>query len=111
MAKVWTTRGTVATTLTVADPDMRNYPHVYVAFAYHDAATFDSPVTPGAGTIAVSGTVNGAGGYVSFPDSPVDCTDVGDSANAGAPFASIQAVPAGITTATHYIMTITANES
>lgn len=111
MAKVWTARGTVASTLTVSDPDMKNYPHLFVAFEYHDASTYDSPVTPGAGSITVSGKINGSGGYSSLPTTPIDCTDVSDTDNGGAPFVSIQAVPTGITVATHYIMTVTANEA
>lgn len=113
MAKVWTTRGTVGTTLTVSDPDMINFPHVFVAFSYYDADTYDEAdaAVPGAGTVTVTGRVNGSQGYSSFIDGTVDATDVSDSANRSAPMNSIKATPAGITTATHYSMTITANES
>ena len=113
MAKVWTTRGTVATTLTVSDPDMKNYPHVFVSFSYYDADTFDEAdaAVPSAGTISVSGRVNGSQGYASFADPTVDCTDISDTSNVAQPMNSVKAVPTGITTATHYSMTVTGNES
>jgi hypothetical protein len=114
MAKTWTAPVTaVGSAVTVTDSDMANFPHIYVSFTYYDSVPVAtrSEVTPGAGTIAVTGKVKGSQGTVAFPDSPVDCTAVGDTANGGAPITAVTATPAGVTTATHYVMTITGNRS
>lgn len=114
MARTWTSPTTaVASAVTVSDVNMANFPHMYVSFTYYDGANVATrnEVTPGAGTVAITGKVKGSQGTTAFPDSPVDATDVGDTANAAAPFVSVTATPAGITTATHYVMTITGNQS
>jgi hypothetical protein len=111
MSKVWTKKEAVANPITIDDIDLINFPHVTVSFSYFRAAAATTPAVPGAGTVTVTGRVNGSQAYSAFADGTVDATDVGDSASRAAPLNNVKATPAGITTATHYVMTITSSVS
>lgn len=104
-----TAQGLVSETLTIdVDP---NFPHVFVAARYFTDDTFLTPATPTAGSIAVTGRVEGNEGYSILDGSPIDCTDNSAITSAGAPLNSIQAAPMLIDVASYYEITVTATES
>jgi hypothetical protein len=103
-----TRSGPIAEVLSI-NTNLVRYPHVFIGFSYFSDAALTIPATPGAGSIVVVGVVAGAQDYSPFIDSPIDCTDLSDSANRAAPLLNVRATPTGITVATHYKMTLVGN--
>lgn len=108
MAKVYSIPVTASASTVTLDNIDPHFNQLFVAAKYFSDATGDTEVTPTAGTIAVEGRPNGAGGYSSLSMSPLDCTDTGDYASTSVPLDSIRFTPTGITGAAYYQITVTA---
>lgn len=81
----------------------------YVTVAFFSDAALTTPVTPGAGSVAVTGRVVGNAGYTTFPTgSPITATDTAAYARFSAPLDSVTVTPSGVTGAGYYKVTITA---
>lgn len=74
---------------------------------YSDAA--GTPVTPGAGTVAIQRLDEATNQLTAVTGSPLTGTDVTDKVVESANSLQIKAVTTGITTATHYQLFISAN--
>lgn len=105
--KVYSASGTIGTTLNITSVDP-NFNQLFVTANYYSDANLETPVTPGAGTIAIQGRPNGAGGFSNLSMSPLDCTDTGDFGSSSVPLDALRFTPIGVTTATHYQITVTA---
>lgn len=82
-----------------------------VAVNYYSDAALTTPVTPSAGTLAVTGRVPCAGGNYTFSDSPITATTVSDYASASTPLDQIVVTPSGIAGASYYKVTVTTTKS
>lgn len=98
---------TVATTATITGMSPVSVNHFAGCRYYSDAV--GTPVTPGAGTVAIQGLDQTTNQYTDFTATPLTCTDVTDKATAAANITEVKATPAGITTATHYQLFVSSN--
>jgi len=101
------TRETVATTITLADSGMKKYRNHYITFNFFDGG--GAPVTPSAGTVTVNGSLIGANYFEPFTNNVVDVT-APVQVNGRSPLTSVQAIPAGITGAVTYEMTVASDD-
>lgn len=101
---------TVATTITL-DEIEPGKPHCFAGAQFFANAGGTTPATPGAGTIDVTiKTVNTDPVFETIPASVITAavpTTVSWAANALA----VKAVPSGVTTATHWRIVVTCNET
>ena len=89
-------------------------PNCFVGIQYFDADPrlgAANEVVPGAGTITVKAKLVNHGKYVDITDGVFTCTIVNSFASFVGNASSIQAVPAGVTTALFYKLVITQNAS
>ena len=101
----------VAVGVTINLPISDEFPHNFVGVQFFADAAGLTPATPGAGTVAITvETVNSLGVFEAIPDSTITGatpTTVSWDANTR----QVKAVPAGITTATHYKLVWTGNRT
>jgi hypothetical protein len=98
---------TVATTVTITGINPATITHFAGCRYYSDA--IGTPVTPGAGTVAVQGLDRTTNQFTDFNATPLSATDVTDKVDATANITEVKAAPTGITTATHYQLFVTSN--
>ena len=101
----------VATAVTGTFDDMVHFPHQFICVSYFDDAAMTIPAVPTAGSIAAEFQYKGMQGWVTFANSPIDCTDIGKFVDAAGPIVGYRLTPTGITGATHYKVTVTGSES
>lgn len=100
---------TVGTTINL--PTREDFPHNFVGVQFFADAAGLTPVTPGAGTVTITvETVNSLSVFEAPPDNVIDATTP-TTVTWDANTRQVKAVPAGITTATHYKLVWTGNRS
>lgn len=100
---------TVGTTINLPIKD--EFPHNFVGVQFFADAAGLTPATPGAGTVTITvETVNGLSVFEAVPSNVIDGTAI-TTVSWDANTRQVKAVPAGITTATHYKLVWTGNRS
>jgi hypothetical protein len=87
-------------------------PNSFIAIKYFDADPTVGPATevvPGAGTVTITAKLVNHGKYVDITDGVFPAPTVNTFASFLANVEMVKAVPAGITTATHYQLVVTQN--
>ncbi|MEE8113954.1 MAG: hypothetical protein V3T23_06330 [Nitrososphaerales archaeon] len=99
---------TVATTITLDGIDVIK-PHCFAGVQFFTDGTGGTPATPGAGTVTITvKTINSTPIFEAVPSNVIDATDIG-TVSFASNTTSVRALPAGVTTATHYRMVVTCN--
>lgn len=100
----------VADTIDLADLFASN-PHCFAGVEFFADAQGAAPATPGAGTVTITiGTVNNGPLFEAAPDNVIDATAPTTVTWDGSTKA-VRAVPAGVTTATHYRLIVTQHKT
>ena len=85
--------------------------HNFIGVLFFSDAAGTTPVVPGAGTVDITvETVNNAGTFEAIPDTPLTAATP-ETLSWNGNTKSVKAIPAGITTATHYKVVWTGNIS
>jgi len=104
MARTYTVMGVVGSAQTISvDKEFSNW----TAAATYYSDQYITEVTPSAGTLTVTGRIDGAGDDSDFTNGSIDSTSLGDYASAAGPIKTVTVTPAGIVGATHYKLKIT----
>lgn len=110
LATVFSVIVPVADTIDLADLDA-SHPHCFAGVEFFADANGDAPATPGAGTVTITvGTVNNGPLFEAALDNVIDATAPTTVTWDGST-KSVRAVPAGITTATHYRLIVTQHKT